>query len=232
MSVRVVRPASSPGAPTSGASGSTGADEVLPDPLGDERRQRRHQPVSVRRGSRAGRERRRVAVPEPAAGAADVPVGQVVDELARAACRPAGCRRPRAPSVTSRISRCSSDSSHRSSTGRSATGGASGCRASSRSSGRTARGTRRCSSRSAAPCGRSPAASSCPTRRAAHGDPDAAMNQRTASAPCSSISGIGSRMLPRCLDILRPSSARIRPRQTTFSYDDRSNTSVPTAISE
>ena len=39
----------------------------------------------------------------------------------------------------------------------------------------------------------------------------AAMNQRSASAPCSSISGIGSRMLPRCLDILRPSSARMQP---------------------
>ena len=51
------------------------------------------------------------------------------------------------------------------------------------------------------------------------GEPPAAMNQRTASAPCWSISGIGSRMLPRCLDILRPSSARMWPRQTTFSYD-------------
>ena len=57
------------------------------------------------------------------------------------------------------------------------------------------------------------------------------MNQRTASAPCVSINGIGSRMLPRCLLILRPSSARMCPRQTTFSYGDRSKTSVPTAIS-
>ncbi len=56
-----------------------------------------------------------------------------------------------------------------------------------------------------------------PTRRAAQGEPPAAMNQRTASAPCWSISGIGCRMLPRCLDILRPSSARMWPRQTTFS---------------
>ncbi|CAM5706717.1 hypothetical protein SCALM49S_02056 [Streptomyces californicus] len=47
-------------------------------------------------------------------------------------------------------------------------------------------------------------------------EPPAAMNHRTASAPCWSISGIGWRMLPRCLDILRPSSARMWPRQTTF----------------
>ncbi len=70
-----------------------------------------------------------------------------------------------------------------------------------------------------------------PTRRAAHGEPPAAMNQRTASAPCWSMSGIGCRMLPRCLDIFRPSSARMWPRQTTFSYEDLSKTSVPTAIS-
>ncbi len=57
------------------------------------------------------------------------------------------------------------------------------------------------------------------------------MNQRTASAPCWSISGIGSRMLPRCLDILRPSSARMWPRHSTFWYDDSSKTSVPIAIS-
>ena len=79
---------------------------------------------------------------------------------------------------------------------------------------RRAPGTRRCSSRSAAPCGRSPG-----WWRARPGAPPtasrrAAMNQRTASAPCSSISGIGSRMLPRCLDILRPSSARMWPRQS------------------
>ena len=43
----------------------------------------------------------------------------------------------------------------------------------------------------------------------------ATMNQRTASAPCWSISGIGSRMLPRCLLILRPSSARRSPRHRT-----------------
>src|SRR5215207_5103017 len=70
-----------------------------------------------------------------------------------------------------------------------------------------------------------------PTRRAAQGEPPAAMNQRTASAPCWSISGIGGSMLPRCLDILRPSSARMWPKHTTFSYDDLSKTRVPTAIS-
>ena len=56
------------------------------------------------------------------------------------------------------------------------------------------------------------------------------MNQRTASAPWRSISGNGSRMLPRCLDILRPSSARMWPRHSTFLYDERSNTNVFTAI--
>ena len=70
-----------------------------------------------------------------------------------------------------------------------------------------------------------------PMPRAFHGEPDAAMNQRTASALWSSISGIGSRMLPRCLDIFRPSSARMWPRQTTLRYDDSSKTSVPIAIS-
>jgi len=38
--------------------------------------------------------------------------------------------------------------------------------------------------------------------------------------------------LPRCLDIFRPCSSVISPRQTTFSYADRPNTRVPTAISE
>ena len=72
----------------------------------------------------------------------------------------------------------------------------------------------------------------CPTRRGDHGEPLQSMNQRTASAPCRSISGIGSRMLPRCLLILRPSSARMCPRQSTVRYELRSKTSVPTAISE
>ena len=71
-----------------------------------------------------------------------------------------------------------------------------------------------------------------PTRREAHGEPPATMNQRTASAPCWSMSGIGSRMLPRCLDILRPSSARMWPRQSTFLKSDWSKTSVLTAIWE
>ena len=71
-----------------------------------------------------------------------------------------------------------------------------------------------------------------PTRRDAHGEPPASMNQRTASAPWRSISGIGSKMLPRCLDILRPSSARISPRHTTVRKSDSPNTSVETAIWE
>ena len=37
--------------------------------------------------------------------------------------------------------------------------------------------------------------------------------------------------LPRCLDIFRPCSSTTSPRHTTFSYDDRPKTSVPTAIS-
>ncbi len=72
----------------------------------------------------------------------------------------------------------------------------------------------------------------CPMRRGDHGEPEHAMNQRSASAPCSSMSGIGSRMLPRCLLIFLPSSARMWPRHTTFSYELWSNTSVPTAMSE
>jgi hypothetical protein len=39
-------------------------------------------------------------------------------------------------------------------------------------------------------------------------------------------------MLPRCLLIFRPSSARMCPRTSTVSYADRPNTTVPTAISE
>ena len=72
----------------------------------------------------------------------------------------------------------------------------------------------------------------CPTRRDAHGEPPATMNQRTASAPWVSISGMGARMLPRCLDILRPSSARMCPRHSTLRKSDWSNTSVLTAICE
>ena len=47
------------------------------------------------------------------------------------------------------------------------------------------------------------------TRRACQGDPEASMNQRSASAPCASIRGIGSSTLPRCLLILRPSASRM-----------------------
>ena len=55
-------------------------EQVLPDPFGDERDERRHQQrhdvqALVQRGERGG-----VAGPEPAARAAHVPVGQVVDE--------------------------------------------------------------------------------------------------------------------------------------------------------
>ena len=71
-----------------------------------------------------------------------------------------------------------------------------------------------------------------PTRRDAQGDPPAAMNQRTASAPWVSISPMGSRVLPRCLLIFRPSSARMSPRQMTLRYALTSNTTVLTAISE
>ena len=58
------------------------------------------------------------------------------------------------------------------------------------------------------------------------------MNQRTASAPCVSIRGMGSSTFPRCLLILRPSSSKMWPRQTTFLYDDSPKTRVPTAIKE
>ena len=71
-----------------------------------------------------------------------------------------------------------------------------------------------------------------PIRRGAQGDPEAAKNQRTASAPWEFISPMGSMTLPRCLDIFRPDSSMTSPRQTTFSYGERPNTSVPTAISE
>ena len=54
------------------------------------------------------------------------------------------------------------------------------------------------------------------TRRACQGEPEASMNQRSASAPCASISGIGSRTLPRCLLILRPSASRMWPRDSTL----------------
>src|SRR5262249_61926127 len=58
---------------------------------------------------------------------------------------------------------------------------------------------------------------SAPIRRVDQGEPEAAKNHRTASAPCASISGIGSITLPRCLLILRPCSSTTRPRHTTFS---------------
>ena len=45
------------------------------------------------------------------------------------------------------------------------------------------------------------------------------------------MSSNGSSTLPRCLLILRPSASRMCPRQSTVSYDERSNTRVPIAIS-
>ena len=190
------------------------ADEhVPPDPLGDERRQRGHQLGDDVAGTRAGSRRRRRRRPR-SGGASGVRTSWT------------GRRRtPRAGCPARWVSNCSiadgdlADQPVRlgerppvqhGPVGR----GAAARRLARRPAGRgwrRARGRRRCSSRSAGPCGPSPGCVVCPTRRAAHGDPPAAMNQRTASAPCSSISGIGSRMLPRCLDILRPSSARMWP---------------------
>ena len=195
-----------------GAPGVTGTDDVLPDPLGDERRQRRHEPGQHVERLVQGRERRGVAVPEAAARAADVPVGHVVDERRDArtgrcvskclerrcdvAGQPCGAR----TAATGRAPRARRPAAPRRR------------RASSPPCRHTARGRPWCSSTSAAPCGRSPDSAVWPMRRGDHGEPEHAMNQRNASAPCSSISGIGSRMLPRCLLIFLPSSARMWPR--------------------
>ena len=70
-----------------------------------------------------------------------------------------------------------------------------------------------------------------PTRRADQGEPAANMYQRTASAPCWSMSEIGSRTLPRCLLILRPSLSKIWPRQSTLLYELWSKTRVPMVMS-
>src|ERR1035437_2041168 len=56
--------------------------------------------------------------------------------------------------------------------------------------------------------------------------------QRSASAPNRSITSHGSTVLPIDLDILRPCSSRISPRQTTLRYEERSNSRVEIAISE
>ena len=194
---------------------SVGGEQVLPDPLGDERHQRRHQPGDDVAGTRAASRAPRGRRPRSggASGGRTSSTGR--RRTPRAACRPAGCRSCSSAAVDARRpAGAPRESTHRSSTGRSAGGGRGVAGRPAREVRRRGRGRRRCSSRSAAPCGRSPGSCVCPTRRAAHGEPPAAMNQRTASAPCSSISGIGSRMLPRCLDILRPSSARMWPRQT------------------
>ena len=67
--------------------------------------------------------------------------------------------------------------------------------------------------------------------KADQGLPPQSMYQRSASAPCRSNSSNGSSTLPGCLLILRPSPSRMCPRQSTVSYDERSNTSVPTVMS-
>ena len=64
------------------------------------------------------------------------------------------------------------------------------------------------------------------------GEPAAAKNHRTASAPRQSSTAIGSTTLPSCLDIARPWASTTCPRQTAFSYAGRPKTSVPTAMSE
>ncbi len=65
-------------------------------------------------------------------------------------------------------------------------------------------GTRPCSSTSAGPCGRFRPAWTPRSAGSTRGSRTAAKNHRTASAPCASISGIGSSTLPRCLLIFRP----------------------------
>ena len=57
-----------------------GAVEVVVDLVGHERRERRQQLRDRDQAAAQRRERRRIAVPEAAAGAADVPVREVVDE--------------------------------------------------------------------------------------------------------------------------------------------------------
>ena len=196
-------------------------DQVLPHPLGDERRQRRHQQrhdvqALVQRGQRG-----RVAVPEAPPRAADVPVGQVVDVRREQRADALGVEALERLGDLARRAGAPRTSAQRSSTGRSATarrGGVAG-RPAGGAGVEDLEGDR-------VPVGQQHLADDLLDAWCARpGVPptatrEQAMNQRTASAPCSSISGIGSRMLPRCLDILRPSSARMWPRQTTFRYDD------------
>ena len=143
--------------------------------------------------------------------------------------------------VTSRTHACSSDSSHRSSSGRSAGNGADAadsgvhaCPEADPADDAFAYSTRNETVFQYVSSTLRTISSSTdgPIRRCPHGDPDAAKNHRTASAPWAFISPIGSITLPRCFDILRPCSSTTCPRHTTFSYDECPNTSVPTAISE
>src|SRR5260370_41866107 len=130
--------------------------------------------------------------------------------------------------VTSRTTACSSLSTHRSSSGRSARPGAEESAVQPPAFAYSTRNeavfqyvssTLRTISLSA----------SWPTRRSLHGDPEAAKNQRSASAPCASMSGIGSSTLPRRLLLLTPPSSTIRPTHTPLSHADRPDTSVPPA---
>ena len=53
------------------------------------------------------------------------------------------------------------------------------------------------------------------TRRGDHGEPPVSRNQRSASAPCRSITSNASTVLPSDFDILRPSRSTRWPRHTT-----------------
>src|SRR5215469_2660306 len=141
--------------------------------------------------------------------------------------------------VTSRTDACTSDSSHRSSSGRSAAPGAEAADSGVHAEPPPDDDAFAYSTRNevvfqyvSSTFRTISSSTDGPIRRCPQGDPDAAKNQRTASAPWEFSSPIGSITLPRCLDILRPCSSTTCPRTTTFSYEDLSNTSVPTAISE
>ena len=69
-------------------------------------------------------------------------------------------------------------------------------------------------------------------RRSDQGDPEASMNQRTASAPTCSNAASGSITFPRRFDIFRPSASMTRPWQITLRYADPPNSRTPSAMSE
>ena len=189
--------ASRAGAPSRAA--SRRRDERVPHLVGEERRERRHQPRHDLQALVQRRERGRVAVPEAAARAADVPVRQVVDELGEALSgaqrvevlqrgghvehRGVGLRQ-RPPVEQGALARLLA---RRPVVGVGVQG-------------EEGRGV---------PVGEQDLADdllerSSPTRRAAQGLPPQSMYQRSASAPCRSISSNGSSTLPRCLLILPP----------------------------